>query len=376
MYSIKHSSLSFVVDSILQYLLEHGRTEIVKSLITDKQIDINHQDCQGNTLLSTVLKNYQEAYINCDRDAITTSISSLTMLIELGCDLNSSIDSDGNTPIMLFLMLKDYATTYYYLVKRYSDKIDLSVKNKNGINATYLTLFINTNSIQGRLLRDELVRHKTYDFSFIDRYNNNLIMHMIIREDTSSAINFLLKNKTCINHVNDRKENILILAIKFRCYGMLSNYLFNEININQQDNKGNTALHYAVQMKDKFSINTLCFYNANLHIKNNEGITPYDLAVALKDDSIINILTKPVTPNLMKKEINISRFLLYKKMQSTNSNINNSSIKDIQNSNIYHQEYEHLLNNEENKYSLALLQDDKSKRFAFEIFLCDYYKKN
>ncbi|OUM57916.1 hypothetical protein PIROE2DRAFT_64735 [Piromyces sp. E2] len=387
MYAAKYPHLSFVVDHILRndphtvsITDKNGETvlfdsvhhiDLFKKILgsIDKTM-IHRKNHHGDIILSAVLHQYREAYINLDREVIINCISVLHTLIEWGCDLNDPIDSDGDTPIMFFLMLEDYATTYYYLLKRHGRKIDLSIKNKNGINATYLSLFIKVNSVYSKLLKDELVCHQTYDFSYIDSYGNNMMMHMVIRDDSAAAINLLLKNKNSINHVNDRKENLLILSVKFGCHGMLSNYLFKEINIDQQDDVGNTALHYAIQLKDKFSINSLCFNKANLYIKNNKGITPYDLAVSLNDDSILSLLLKPVNPILMKKELNTTRFLLLKRMNVSMDTLFQEKLK----SNIFYKDYEHLLQNKENKYSLDLPQEDHSKRQVFEEFLCDYYK--
>ena len=61
--------------------------------------------------------------------------------MKLNCDFNSAIDEDGNTIMNFFLMIDDLPSAYY-LLKNYND-LDLFIKNKDGINESFLTLYMN-----------------------------------------------------------------------------------------------------------------------------------------------------------------------------------------------------------------------------------------
>jgi len=131
------------------YLVENGRYNELKTFIKKNKIDLNYVNKFGQSLVSVFVQKFYRQYIG---DIGETSFSSkynyvntknygLTMLnlISLGCNFNVPVDKDGNTAIMVFLMMKDYITTKYLLDKC---KIDLSIKNKYGMNASYLSLFI------------------------------------------------------------------------------------------------------------------------------------------------------------------------------------------------------------------------------------------
>jgi len=57
----------------------------------------------------------------------------LTRLINIGFNFNISMDGDGNTPLMLLIIVKDIHTLHYVL--NTSKNYDLSLKNKYGENA-------------------------------------------------------------------------------------------------------------------------------------------------------------------------------------------------------------------------------------------------
>eukprot|EP00833_Pecoramyces_ruminatium_P010536 jgi/Orpsp1_1/1184568/evm.model.c7180000090055.1 len=136
------------------YLVENGRhNELIDYLSKNKDkispFDIN-KSREG--LVSTYMISYYERYVGnlCEMEfnnernynVIKNFAFILSSLIKFGCDFNIPVDKDGNTPIMIFLMMKDYVSAKY-LLDNYKGTIDLSIKNKYGVNASYLSLFLN-----------------------------------------------------------------------------------------------------------------------------------------------------------------------------------------------------------------------------------------
>jgi len=166
------------------YLVENARFKEVKTFVKKNKIDPNYVNKFGQSLVSTFVKRYYQQYIgNIGETSFTSKLNyintknyALTMLslIDLKCNFNIPIDDDGNTPIMAFLMMKDYITAKYLLDKC---DIDLSIKNKYDINASFLSLFIsesvfdslnynkkrNASEISYKALKKALQTNKTFD---------------------------------------------------------------------------------------------------------------------------------------------------------------------------------------------------------------------
>eukprot|EP00833_Pecoramyces_ruminatium_P017509 jgi/Orpsp1_1/1191541/evm.model.d7180000086831.1 len=173
------------------YLVENGRhNELIDYLSKNKDkispFDIN-KSREG--LVSTYMISYYERYVGniCEMEfnnernynVIKNFAFILSSLIKFGCDFNIPVDKDGNTPIMIFLMMKDYVSAKY-LLDNYKGTINLSIKNKYGVNASYLSLFINediferlefnrrlnTNILSYNALKNTIQNNKTFDTSF------------------------------------------------------------------------------------------------------------------------------------------------------------------------------------------------------------------
>jgi len=132
------------------YLVENKRFYQLKRLVEKKRINVNYKNKFGETLVSTYIKSYYKGYSDCMESFCNESnylsfknyASTFVELIKMGCDFNVVIDDDGNTPIIFFLLTQDYVSANYLLDKsRYL--IDLSIKNKLGINASLLSSFLN-----------------------------------------------------------------------------------------------------------------------------------------------------------------------------------------------------------------------------------------
>jgi len=191
------------------YLVENARFKEVKSIIKNNKIDPNYVNKFGQSLVSTFVKKYYQQYIgNIGETDFTSKLNyvntknyALTMLslIDLRCNFNIPIDEDGNTPIMVFLMMKDYVTAKYLLDKC---DINLSIQNKYNINASYLSLFIdegifdslnynktrNADTISFKALRKALQNNKTFDSGHVN-LDENISVRPLVRYDSPYPIN-------------------------------------------------------------------------------------------------------------------------------------------------------------------------------------------
>ena len=324
------------------YLVENGRYKLINLIIKIyKQFDINLRNKKNEGFLASVLKKYcyyytSENFLN-ELNNFKKHCYLLMYLCTLNCDFNYPIDEYGNTPIMFFLLIKDYSSALYILKK--VENIDLSIKNCHGISASYLTFFIDNDKKLTRLL----LKHKTFDHSVIDKYNNNLLIHCIIKKNFNEYFNILannlMTNEEIFNKVNDQKENFIIVATKLSCLYIIDNKFMEKANINQQDYLGNTAIYYAVKINDKYGINKLIYYQADPTIKNNDGTSALDLAIEMKEEDIINILNRTTfDPKNWEKKFNSNKNLISKVLQKCSSKkktevfITNSQIMDYQKS--------------------------------------------
>jgi len=339
------------------YLVENGRARELRSLCRFINVNLNYKNENNECALSILIDQFKDIYANdrfiCMEDYVYTMI----ILIINYCDFNVPIDKEGNTAIMFFIMVGDYFASTLLLEK--CKNLDLSIKNKHGISASYLLFWIYPKE---KNFRQKLFSHDTFDIDYVDNDNNNLIMHFLARGQLNEEYSIALQRRKAKNHVNNKKENEIIIATKL---GLLTDeQLFDGNDVNQQDFKGNTALHYAVKLKDKYAINMLAYQKADPTIKNEQGVSAFDMANKManetEDNSIIEILKNPIIPVNMAKEL-----MKRNKKKQLNNKIDNN-VKPCQND-IYQQEYDYLIKNKVRSYSLTNISE-----FALDTLLDIY----
>ncbi len=155
--SLDPNHINCVGKTAAMYLVENAQYQLLKPFVTNTGVNLNYKNKFGQTIVSCFVNYF---YQHCNDSLTDIELTSragylrnkryaytLKTLIELGCDFNEPVDDEGNTPIMVFLMMKDYVTCQF-LLNECSDAIDLSKKNHNGINASYLSLFISSEAIE------------------------------------------------------------------------------------------------------------------------------------------------------------------------------------------------------------------------------------
>jgi len=331
------------------YLVKHGQSKALK-LLTKYNFDVNFRNKKGETLVSILINQFYNIYQNGDLNSLYKYGETLMTLIDIGCDFNAPIDEDGNTPIMFFMMMNDYYSTFYIL--DYYKLLNLSIKNKYEENATYYSILMENNS---KTLTKALINHKSYDFFFQEtKQDNNILMYYALINDYDSALTTITKYPQLINHTNQKGENFLIISVKLGHNDFLRYKFLSNININQQDHLGNTALHYAITLRNKYAINALCYNKAKTNIKNNEGLTAIELIHKLEEPGLLKIINDPIIPQKMEKKLKSkpydTKHLFSKitKKKATDEKVDNYVMNYIIKNN--KKEYSYLLKSPNQKY--------------------------
>jgi len=306
--------------NLAMLLIEKRRSVEFKILVHYHNIDLDYKNRFDETLVSILIKNYYSQieskpviYENTEYKfyyTLKSYISILRLLVYKGCNFNIILDSEGNTPIIFFMLMKDYLIAHYLLVNCKKNIIDLSIKNIYGVNASYLLFFTSknlndesfykNNMINSHAFKQFFLNNPTFDYSYLDSYGNTLLIHSIIKDDWFTT-KLLMRNKfELILNCNYKKENGVIIAAKLGKYNVLYHILTNYpdiIDINHQDTLGNTALFYAVKLKDRKIIDLLMKYKANPSIPNVDGVTALDVAKEMNDPSIVKYIQNYLSPS-------------------------------------------------------------------------------
>jgi len=330
------------------YLIDHGHFKSLEAILRKKTFNINYYNKNNNeSFVSLLIKKYQDMFVGkkfyeiCNSKDINKIVYYAIVFFLTysykNCDFNAAIDEVGNTPLMFFMMIKDCATISYILSDY--ENIDLSVKNKYGISASLLSALVDK---EETFLINAILEHKTFDPQCTDNFNNNLLIYSVLCDNPYMFSKMV--NEKSINHLNNNKENAVIIASKLGFLEEISSYYIRDVNINQQDSLGNTAIYYAIKIKDKYAINLLAYNKADVHIKNNDGVSAFDLAQQLDEENdkkdILKILKKPVPPHEMKKKLSKGSKSFFKKKDSDEKL--NDYIKNYQINN-YQEKYNNFL---------------------------------
>ncbi|ORX79969.1 ankyrin [Anaeromyces robustus] len=189
--SIDPNHFNCIGRTAAMHLVENAQSVLLKSFINDKNIDPNYKNKFEETLVTTFVKSYYQHYIGNFKDGSKMDTrytyektkrfgETLKTLIGFNCDFNVPVDDDGNTPIMVFLLMKDYVTCQY-LLSQDKISIDLSKENYHGVNASYLSLLISSEVFDGLTYKDSyndklsysalkkaFIKNETFDKKYLD----------------------------------------------------------------------------------------------------------------------------------------------------------------------------------------------------------------
>jgi len=203
--SLDVNHMNCVGKTAAMYLVENAQDDILKPFIKNNNINPNFKNKFGETLVSCFVKNFYQLCIENIPDIKLSNRSgylrnkryarTLEALIELGCDFNEVVDEQGNTPIMVFLMMKDYVTCQY-LMNTIGNSIDLSKKNYNGVDASYLSLFLSSevfenliyksthkDSLSYQALKNKFINNPTYNKEYLETNDITISKSLNVQND-------------------------------------------------------------------------------------------------------------------------------------------------------------------------------------------------
>jgi len=337
----------------IMYLVENGRYQEL-TYIKKWKTNFEYRNSRNESVLSILIRQYYKYYQEKDAKMLQNYIKVIKVLIEKECSFNHVIDEEGNTAFMFFLWIRDWITIVYLLLKH--KNLDFQKKNKNGINASLLCLMLQETEAQlitNSSLMDLYLNRIDFDTDTIYPHSNNLLIYPIINNDNEKTAKLLILNENLVNHVNDKMETPLIVAIKLGNRDIIKYIMSRNPNVNYQDELGNTALHYAIELGDQYVINLLSYCHADIHLKNKEGKSPIEIVKESANDEIMSLLNNPVLPYKLLNDKNKVKNKEKKKITSlfkrnkNKENINHIKIDHgdivISKCNIYQTEYEDLI---------------------------------
>lgn len=284
----------------LMYLMEDCRSSELRYFINDN-INFYFKNQKNETAMSIFFKNYYDYYKQLNIEKIIQCIKVIQVLVDKNVNLNISIDEEGNTPMMFFIMIEDWVSMAYLIMK--CKNLDLSIKNNKGESASSLcekhkpTKESVYSGLNTKYLMYHIFSHPTFDASYRGNAGINILMNYIINYVQNYELNFidLLKARKEFKTVtNDDQENLLIVAIKLGRRDIIKYIVSAEGgDINHQDILGNTALHYAVMLNDCYIADLLAYNHADINIKNKDGLSPVNLARNSGNSSMVKFLLKP-----------------------------------------------------------------------------------
>ncbi|OUM66226.1 hypothetical protein PIROE2DRAFT_50867 [Piromyces sp. E2] len=272
------------------YLTENGRYREL-SHIHRKNGNLDYVNKKGESALSILINKYYSYDKEQDQVSYKKYVRVMNGFVNYKVNFNIPVDDDGNTPLMIMLMVNDNKSIKYCV--KHIKNLDLSVKNKYGESVISLCY---------KLKRDKIISllegHSTFDYHYKDiPYQNNLLILSAL--SNPSFMKELLKNNvSIINDVNDKGENALIVSTKNNSVEAIDILLQYGIKVNHQDEKGNTALHYAVDIEQPDIIRKLISSHADMNIKNKKGKSPLDLAHERNHKNILDVITNPSKINV------------------------------------------------------------------------------
>jgi len=117
------------------YLAEKGKNSELRSL-ESLQCNYDYVNSKNESVLSLVINKMYNPIEKCSNELYSEYLHIIVSLVHFNCNFNLPVDEDGNTAIMIFMLIPDYLTLQYVLKK--IDNIDFTIKNKYGESASSL----------------------------------------------------------------------------------------------------------------------------------------------------------------------------------------------------------------------------------------------
>jgi len=288
------------------YLVEKGKY-MELSFLHRKNCNYDYININNNESVLSILLNKMYGSEN-DYKSISykSYIQIFSVLVSYQIDFNSPMDNDENTAFMVILGMKDFDSAC--LCAKHLRRLDLSVKNKYGENATSLCFKFGFPEIL-----DILKNNVTFNYYFRDAVNQNTLLMFSVVNKCIFIKELLENDPNIINDVNCKNENALIIATKINQVKAVEILLNYGININQQDDLGNTALHYAIKIEQPKLVQMIMNKNPKVDLKNNDGKTALMLAKEIDNAEVLKVLNDPSCSIKSSDERNTKQLEIYRK---------------------------------------------------------------
>ena len=257
--------------------------------------------------------------------AISNCVSTLRLLVEFfKVDINSQIKNNYNENIEVSsknklndIKLPDRSTPLYcaglysctnsfkYLLSLGANPF---IQDKNGNDAIDIALIYGDK---------EMVEFISQTYSFINS-NGKYLLSLVKNVNARHILynNFFLLGFHNINISNDNQQNLLMLAIQYKNYKIISFLLSKNINIETKDILGRNVLHYCVLTNSLSSCWVIFSFLHSLNKKkklynliynsDNEGETALYTACKLGRLEIVYFILLYIELNNFPKEINVN----------------------------------------------------------------------
>ncbi|ORX79486.1 ankyrin [Anaeromyces robustus] len=292
-------------ETALVYCIKKGNFRPIQYLLKNPSLDVNVADSNGKTaamylvekgnyfdFLSLHRKDCNYDYINInnydsvlsiilkkmygteqDRNSVPYKafIQIFTVLVTYQVDFNNAVDTDENTAFMAILNVKDLDSAM--LCAKHLRRLDLSVKNKYGENATSLCFKFGYPDIL-----NVVKENPTFNYYYRDPVNQNTLLMLSVVNKCLFMKELLEYDPNIINEVNLKAVEILLN------YG---------IDVNHQDDLGNTALHYAIEINQPKLVQMIMKTNPKTNLMNKNNKTAIMLANEINNEEILRIINNP-----------------------------------------------------------------------------------
>jgi len=177
------------------YLTEEGRYLELLNL-NKVNCNYNYINKNGESALSILIKKYYSYNKEHNQVSFEKYVRVMSIFVNYQIDFNSPIDEDGNTPVMVMLMMNDVKSASYCI--KLLKNLNLSVKNIYGDNITSLCCILNNKKILD-LIKDKPTYDHEYENVQYDEYDGKYL---------TLCMKGKYSNYTCTKSMNKAKSVI------------------------------------------------------------------------------------------------------------------------------------------------------------------------
>ena len=291
------------------YSTMKNQVDMIKLLVKQPQIDINHRDNDGNSALLHAVKN----------DHLETA----QLLLESGSDVNVCDNDTGQTPLIAAINANNILMIKHLIKYHKMTGANINQRDSNDCNALYY-------AVQNEQLKTvHLLCSLGADVNIGDKTTGQSPLILAINANNESMVKYLIENKAnrlnidqcdnkgysalfyAINNEhfefaqllvesgadanicdNNKGQTALMLVINANNESMIKylieHHKVNDVSINQQDSNGCNSFYYAVQNNQFETMHLLCGLGANVNTQHKvTGQTPLMVAFSHKNHQTI-----------------------------------------------------------------------------------------